>query len=383
MAHRLFSDRDDGFARFYCDTKILTCRDAEQAREKSATILVDIEQVQNVLILTDEGVSQTRFYAEVCPHGLNITVAKLGYESNIAPMQAAIDTAQEHKCQAILAIGGGSVLDSAKLIAATLGSGTPLEGLRDTNVLARPALPLICIPTTFGTGSECNMYGHLTTPDAKIGLRKAWLTPKYAVLVGTPALELSSEQRYLTGLDAWSHAFEALTVKRERSAFSDALLRTALDLHKTHFKAFVESPTPDNALAIATASAMAGIGLNNARTGVIHTLAVAFAAHFKKPHTQAIVPFIEPAIHFNWAGIADQFSTDDVDTFIADLREHTLFGAHDVMSQWAMHVSAEDIAAMTHAAESDTVLIKENPCDITSQDISHLFQSSLKPWMTP
>lgn len=382
MPHRLFSDNEDGFGRFYCDTKILICGDTAKAREKIGFIFSEVEHVQNILLLTDEGVSRTRFFHEIAPQNLRFTPAKLGYESDIGPMQAAIDLAHEHNCRAILAIGGGSVLDSAKLIAATLGSNIPLEKLRDTNALESSPLPLACIPTTFGTGSETNMYGHLATPTAKTGLRKAWLAPKYAILIGAPGLELSSDQRYMTGLDAWAHAFEACTLKRERNGFSDALLQNALDLHRKNFKSFVEMPTSSNALAIATSSAMAGIGLNNARTGIIHTLAVPFGAHFKRPHTQAIIPFIESAIRFNWNAIGHRFPTTSVETFLNELQEHTLFRTQDIMARWDLRVSAQDIEAMSHAAITDTVLPKENPRDITYQDITNLYRLSLKSWMT-
>jgi alcohol dehydrogenase class IV len=381
MAHRLFSDVDEGFSRFYCDTRILACRDTDQARDKIAFILDEVEQATSILFLTDDGVSQTHFFQSLVSTQNNHVIARLGYESAQPPMECAIEQAREHACDAIVAIGGGSVLDSAKLIAATLASNIPLEHLRDTATLPTHPLPLVCVPTTFGTGAEANMYGHLSSEHGKIGLRKTWLAPKYAVLTGAPALELGPAQRYLTGLDAWVHAFEALTLTRERSVFNDTFMQKALDLHHHNFRNFVERPDLKNALAMATASTLAGVGLNNARTGVIHTLAVPFTAHFHIPHAQAILPFIRPALTYNWPMIKHLFGEKELDRTLADLEKTTLFSLDEELQKIELEIQPSDIADMTIMAQEDTVLIKENPQPISSEVLSYLYSKSLKPWI--
>ena len=381
MPHRLFSDQKSGFSRFYCDTRIFSCATLDQTREKLEFVLQEVEGVSNVLVLTDTGVEKTDFFPDLLPQNVQRTTVLLGVESDIGPMREAIDKARESDCQAIVAIGGGSVLDSAKLIAATLGSGVALEDLRATDCLPMAPLALLCIPTTFGTGSETNMYGHLSTPDGKTGLRKVWLTPKYAFLTPPPGLALSPRQRYLTGLDAWTHAFETLTLKRERNPFSNALLTQALALHKQHFRAFVEAPDTLGARAMAEASAMAGLGLNNARTGVIHTLSVPFAARFAVPHALSIAPFIRPAIRYNWDGIQHLFAQDTAASFIKETDDTVLFQLDRQLADLDIKVAPEDIAAMTAKALDDTVLTKENPVPIDRDDIATLYENALEPWM--
>ncbi|MBT7410897.1 MAG: iron-containing alcohol dehydrogenase [Methylococcales bacterium] len=374
MFHQLYSDIDRHFWRFYSDAKIIACLTVQDSIALIQQSLLSLK-THKPLIISDIGVSQTQAFIELQAE-LKFPVEQVGYECEEQPIRDIIQLIKTQHYDQIIAIGGGSVLDAAKYISASVFSPA-LDSILKQHDLNHPRLPVITIPTTFGTGSESNMYSHIKINGIKYSTRKSWLTPDVSLLIGQFGIEQPKSLRILSALDAWLHAFEVLTLKREKSPLNEAILIHALKLHQQSTNDFIASPTCENSLQVATASCMAGMGLNNARTGLIHSLATPYAEIFKLPHAESLIPFIKPVIQYNWHGIKQYFTTYHSDKeFIVMLEKLFL---NDAIKLFKNDVKCDEslYEKMTKQCLLDVVLIKENPVELTEQAILKLFKQSI------
>lgn len=372
MFQQFYSDSDQPFWRFFCSTRILAWQEAGPARRGLERLLAGFG-ARNPLVVSDRGVAQTPFFREFL-QDLNLKQLLVGAEGDMTALRRYADDATATSADLLIAVGGGSVLDAAKCLTACLPGGFPPEALLKLKHQPEHLIPLICVPTTFGTGSEANTYSHLHLPDGKVSFKRQWLAPTAAILVGEAGLTLPQQTRFLTALDAWLHALEALTLRRERSPFCDALLHQALALHADHLEAWISEPDAVCGLAMATASCLGGLGINNARTGLIHALATPFAEKTGLPHNQSLLPFIGPVLAFHAEAMRVQFGKD---TAVRDLWERLRPMAEAVMGSSRFSLDDAVIPAMAKAVERDAVLFKENPVDLNRETLEGLYVKAL------
>ncbi|MBF0416500.1 MAG: iron-containing alcohol dehydrogenase [Magnetococcales bacterium] len=202
---------------------------------------------------------------------------------------------QDHANQgidAVLAIGGGSVLDAGKAIAGLLKTGHSvmeyLEGVGRGGTYAGPAIPLIAVPTTAGTGSEATKNAVLSRRgptgfkksfrDEQLIARVAAIDPD--LLAGAPAPLLAAN-----GMDAFTQLLESFTSTRA-NPMTDALAWSGMELFQRHFLSFwqTRASDPTGRAAIAYASLMSGICLAQTGLGAVHGMAAAIGALAPAPH---------------------------------------------------------------------------------------------------
>jgi len=377
MFRKAYSDRAAGFWRFYCDVKIFGCLDLASARERLGWLWSALG-VARPGVLTDEGVRDCGFFPTLTA-GLEAPVFSVGADCAAEPIRRAVAQARAEGMDGLLAIGGGSVLDAAKLVAAAVRNDLSLASLIERESLDQPPLPLIAVPTTFGTGSEANMIGHLTSPEGKRSLRRDWAAPAAALLIGEIARFTPENVRLLAAVDAWVHAFESLTLAREVSPVQQALCRQTIAMQRRHWPSWLEArPSDECGLAMASAACMAGLAINNARTGLIHALAAPFAERFRLPHAVSLLPFIEPAIAFNWSELKPHFAGETLETFIAELNRTLLARREALLKPWPFRVATADIEWMAEQCLRDSVLLKENPAPLRPEDFAALYRRALR-----
>jgi alcohol dehydrogenase class IV len=209
------------------------------------------------------------------------------------PKSADIDHAatrtREMNAKAVIGLGGGTALDTAKLVAVCAVSGKPAEAFQfcETALPGDP-LPLIAVPTTAGTGAEVTRTSIFTNA----GHQKVWawgdeLKPRLAVLdpeltAGVPAAVTAA-----TGLDALVHAIEAST-NRNRSDANDLYCHRAIGLISGALERAVKAPQDLAARgALLLGSCYAGIGIDNAGTALAHNISHAMAELSPVPHGRA------------------------------------------------------------------------------------------------
>ena len=190
----------------------------------------------------------------------------------------------------ILAVGGGSVIDTAKGILYTYA-----KMQKDVTDLPK----LITIPTTSGTGSEVTAFSVITVNDEKLCLVDEVMTPDVAIVDPEFVKSVPASVTAETGLDALSHAIEAY-VSTDASDFTDALAEKAIKLLFDHLVTIYRDGSNMEAREkVHNASCMAGIAFTNASLGITHSMAHAIGGLFHLPHGRAIGIMLPHVITYN------------------------------------------------------------------------------------
>lgn len=144
---------------------------------------------------------------------------------------SALQAAETHKADGVIGFGGGSSMDTAKLVAVLMCKKQSLDELYGIDQITSNRLPLILIPTTAGTGSEVTPISIVTTGETtKAGIVSTQLLPDIALLDAELTLGLPPAVTAATGIDAMVHAIEAFTSVHKKNPYSDMLAKQALTL---------------------------------------------------------------------------------------------------------------------------------------------------------
>lgn len=207
---------------------------------------------------------------------------------------------KEEGCDGILGFGGGSPIDCAKGIGASIGENRPIRDFIGTGLaFTRPVPPLVAIPTTAGTGTEVTNAAVFTLVDglkkAKKGTAGTSLFPRVALVDPTYHLSMPPELTAATGMDALTHAIEAY-VSRNHNPISDFFCLEAIKLIGLNLKrAWKNGDDMEARSGMALASTLAGVGLSQAGLGMVHGFAHAAGALGGLAHGMAnaiILPFV-------------------------------------------------------------------------------------------
>ncbi|MFC6289030.1 iron-containing alcohol dehydrogenase [Levilactobacillus angrenensis] len=222
-----------------------------------------------------------------------------------------VKVAQAHKVNLIIALGGGSAMDEGKAIGALMTNGGKCSDW-DAKPLNKPMLPMICIPTTAGTGSEVTFCAVID--DTQRHFKMAFqdevnLIPTIALLDPELTVTLPAKATAGPGMDVMTHAIEAYTCK-VHNPISDALALQAIRLVYENLPKAFKNPKDINAREnMLVASSIAGMAFINANVGSVHALSETIGALHDFPHglvnALLLVPTIEYNLDSNWKRFSD------------------------------------------------------------------------------
>ena len=213
----------------------------------------------------------------------------------------AVKGAADFKADIIIGLGGGSSMDTAKLVALLCGQDQKLSDIYGIGLAQGPRLPLIQVPTTAGTGSEVTPISIVTTPtQEKKGVVSPLLYPDIALLDAKLTMGLPASITAMTGIDAMVHAIEAYTTKHKKNALSDGLAIRGLQLMtSTIDDAVSKNPSRAAREAMLQGSMMAGMAFANAPVAAVHALAYPLGGHFHVPHGHSNALVLIEVLKFN------------------------------------------------------------------------------------
>jgi alcohol dehydrogenase class IV len=221
---------------------------------------------------------------------LDVTVFSVSGEPTVESVQAAITAAREAKADVVAAIGGGSVLDTGKVVAAMLKNQGELpdylEVVGKGQPLREQPAPLIAVPTTAGTGAEVTYNAVLGVPaeQVKVSMRSPLMVPRWAIVDPLLTHSMPPELTAGTGLDALTQLIEAF-VSRKANPLTDGICREGMQRAARSLQAAVEDG--ENAQAredISLASLFGGLALANAKLGAVHGFAGPLGSMTTAPH---------------------------------------------------------------------------------------------------
>ena len=211
-------------------------------------------------------------------------------EPKEADVTAAVDQARAFGAGSVICIGGGSTMDAGKVVANLIPGADDVASYRLAAVpLPKGRLPLICVPTTAGTGAEATAVSVLSGPDGTKywfwaeGLKPDIIVHDAAVMVGLPNAVLAA-----TGVDALIHAIEAAT-NVNASATNNIFAYRAIALVSEHLHSAIAEPSNLEARAkLLEAATLAGIAIDNAGTAIAHNIGHALGSLAHIPHGRAV-----------------------------------------------------------------------------------------------
>lgn len=206
-------------------------------------------------------------------------------------------------CDSLIAIGGGSVIDTAKGVALALSQNADDLGrlMGSENATRKCRVPFIAVPTTAGTGSEATLAAVIADPDKNVKMEflSYNLLPDVAVLDARMTSQLPSRLTASTGMDALCHAIEAYTCI-QKNPLSDAYAVAAVELIRDNLLTVVQDPKNEQArLAMANAALIAGVSFSNSMVGLVHAIAHACGGVCHVPHGDAIAVLLPHCMSYN------------------------------------------------------------------------------------
>lgn len=307
-------------------------------------------------------------------------------------VKGAIKTARKHKADGVIGFGGGSSMDTAKVIAVLINSTQTLEEIYGTGMATGARVPLVLLPTTAGTGSEVTNISVITTDDdQKMGVLAPQLYADLAILDASLTLSKPRHVTAATGIDAMVHAIEAYTNINRKNPLSDALAREALRLLSFNIVRACEAPNDIAAREAMLLGAMvAGQAFSNSPVGAVHGMAYPLGGLFHVPHGLSNSLMLEPVLRFNapkadhqYAELADVIApgatgsdAEKCGAFIKRIVEIIdATGVERRLSQ--LGISHNDLPRMAEDAIKAQRVLVNNPREVTYDDALALYTEVL------
>lgn len=241
--------------------------------------------------------------------GLEWHLYSVAAEPTVEVVEAGVALARQAECEAVVAMGGGSVLDAGKAIAGLAPNpGHVLDYLEVVGrgqPLAQPGIPCLAVPTTAGTGAEVTRNAVLTVRDRalKASLRSPWLLPRMALVDPALTCDLPPEVTAATGMDALTQLIEAFVSVRA-NPITDAFCREGLSRMAAGLRRVYEDGTDAAARAdVALASLLSGLALANGGLGAVHGLAAPLGGAHAMAHGAVCAALLPEVMAANLAAL--------------------------------------------------------------------------------
>ncbi|MEF1250155.1 iron-containing alcohol dehydrogenase [Vibrio owensii] len=270
---------------------------------------------KKLLLVTDEGLVKIGMAEQVAEsartRGLEVALyAEVKPDPTYDQVERGLNVYLESGCDAILALGGGSAMDCAKVIAARVTNKKSIKRLAGLFRVWRTPAPLFVIPTTSGTGSEVTVAAVVSEPDThhKTPLMDPKLVPLMAALDANLLVGLPAKITADTGIDALTHAIEAY-ISRNATTETKAYSVAAIKLIFQYLPRAVEEGSDIQARQkMAMASYYAGLAFTKASLGYVHAFAHNLGAKYGLPHGMANGLALLPVLRFSFTEIELQLT---------------------------------------------------------------------------
>lgn len=295
--------------------------------------------------------------------------------------------------QAVLSIGGGSVLDAAKLFAVRLTNDQPLREWLGIDLIRNPGVPMILVPTTAGTGSEVTPNAIVTLPDEelKVGIVSRHLLPQIVILDASLTLRLPKAITAATGMDAFVHSLESY-ISTKANPISDMFAMESMRLIGTNIvEAYEHGDSIKAREAMMLGSMYGGLALTAAGTAAVHALAYPLGGMFNITHGVANAMLLPHVMAFNLDAIVERLATvaraldlsgpaDSADTAAQKLIDQIVAwtAAVDIPQDLRVFgVSEEHLDALAVAASKVKRLLGNNPKALSLDDMKAIYRRLL------
>jgi alcohol dehydrogenase class IV len=353
--------------------------------------------VSKALIVTDPGIIAAGWAKDVTE---DLESAEIPYYifSGVTPnpraeeVMTGAEVYERERCNAIIAIGGGSPMDCAKGIGIVSSNKTHVLEFEGVDKVPIPGPPLICIPTTAGSSADVSQFAIITDTKrkVKIAIISKTVVPDVSLIDPFTLTTMDRELTAHTGMDAITHAFEAY-VSNAASPVTDLFALEAVRLMSSNLIPAVKHPD-DLALRSGTmlGSLYAGLAFSNASLGLVHAMAHSVGGYLDTPHGESNAILLSRIVEFNFGSAQERYAalgealglslkgmdpSEKIATLLAALEK--LRKTLDVdLPLTRLGVKHSDIAELARKAISDPC-VATNPRRPTQKEIEELYEQAL------
>lgn len=285
------------------------------ARRETATVLARLG-IRHPLIVTDKFLVKTGVVGEIeaalGAAGLSVGIFdETVPDPTVSVIEAGVARLQTEPFDGLLAIGGGSPMDTAKAMAVLAKGGGAMRDYKVPASADQADLPVVCIPTTAGTGSEVTRFAVITdeATDEKMLIMGLACLPRAAIvdyeLTLTKPLRLTAD----TGIDALTHAIEAY-VSRKATPLSDVYALEAMRLIYPNLRTACFEPGNHAAReAMMRGATLAGLAFSNASVALVHGMSRPIGAFFHVPHGLSNAMLLPAVTAFSAPAALERYGT--------------------------------------------------------------------------
>ncbi|MBO0457971.1 iron-containing alcohol dehydrogenase [Enterococcus hulanensis] len=365
----------------------------EHAIEQLAEIIA--KDIRKIVIFTDKGILGAGLVdlpkALIEQAGVDYTIiSDIPAEPNYHEAQAMVDEFKQEQADFIIAIGGGSVMDVAKLASILATDEYTVKDLLDNPLLAKKQITSLMIPTTAGTGSEATPNSIVGVPEKelKIGIVNPEMIADYVILDSRMIKKLPKPIAAATGVDALCHAIECFT-SAKANPISNTFALEALDLIMNNI---IEACTNSEALEAKSrmllGSFYAGVAITSSGTTAVHALSYPLGGKYHIAHGVSNAMLLTPVMKFNQPAIKDLLAvaydrvvkTGDKDLSVDDKSEYMLNQLEEIVkvleiptSLKEFDVPEEDLDGLVAAGMEVTRLLVNNKREVTPEDARKIY----------
>ncbi|HVR97107.1 MAG TPA: iron-containing alcohol dehydrogenase [Thermoanaerobaculia bacterium] len=287
---------------------------------------------------------------------------------------------------AVIAVGGGSVIDAAKVAAVLATQGGRTSDYFGFDRVPRPGLPLVVVPTTAGSGAEVSSHAVIVQrePRKKEVVSSIHLLPRAAVVDPEATTTLSTVQTAYTVLDGLIHALEAF-VARRATPFTDTFARQAVPRIASALpRVLAGSTDPADREELSLGCLYSGVAMANANAGVIHALGYPLTGRYGVPHGLANALMAAAALERTWPALPERYGElsrllGGADGEGGELPERmrgllAAAGIRDTLASWG--VAEADLPDLAEAATHFKPVLQNTPVALTGDDLLAIYRSA-------
>jgi len=352
---------------------------------------------RHVLVVTGPVVYKTGWVTDVTgsleEEGITYTIFS-GVSPNPRDLEvmAGAKLFKESGCDSIVVVGGGSPIDCAKGIGVVFSNEEDILKFEGVDNVRIPPPPLICIPTTAGTGADVSQFAIIndTTRKVKIAIISKKIVPDIALVDPEPLLTLPKELTAHTGMDALTHSVEAY-VSNASSPVTDIHALESVQLMNTYLPLAVEHPKKlEWRYQTMLGSLFAGLAFSNASLGAVHAMAHSLGGLSDLPHGECNALLLEHVMEFNYDSCPNRYETIgralgvETEGLKRDEKKQRILGAVAAMREnlgitvrlGDLGVRKPDLPKLAATAIRDPCLAT-NPRKATVRDLENIYEKAL------
>ncbi len=281
--------------------------------KKIAELIKEMKK-EKVLLVTGKKVIETSYVKEIINsiESMNVKIEifnEIPKEPEMDFVYNGLKIYEENNCELIIAIGGGSIIDTAKGIALLATNGGSLRDYEGLEKIPKPQAPLIAVPTTAGTGSEVTKFTVITDTERKrkMLIGSVNIIPNIAIVDPLLTISMPQDITMSTGMDALTHAIEAyISIKAQ--PITDLLAIEAIKhISKYLRRAWANGEDIEARDKVMLGSLLAGLAFSNSSVALVHGMARPLGAYFNIPHGLSNAILLPHVMEFTYISNPEKF----------------------------------------------------------------------------